>query len=96
MITVLDEQKPFTNECISLFRNKLAEFCKDRQIESLMIPELTEKAAPGNYTLFTPDKIHPNAEGHKLIGERLYPAIVPALDRVTAARRQANAKLAAK
>ena len=92
MITILDAEKPFTNECITLFRNKLAEFCKDRGISSLLVPELTETAAPGNLALFTPDKIHPNAAGHRLIGERLYPAILPAIDRTTAARRTENGK----
>jgi lysophospholipase L1-like esterase len=91
MITILDEKAPFTNECITLFRNKLAEFCKDREIPALLIPELTEKAAPENYALFTPDKIHPNADGHKLIGERLYPFLIPQIDYVTAKRREANA-----
>lgn len=92
MITVLDEKHPFTNECIKLYRTKLSEFCQNRQIPTLHIPELTEAHAPGNFDLFTPDKIHPNTEGHKLVAERLYPVIVPAIDRVTAARRTENAK----
>lgn len=94
MITVIDEKNSFTNDCIALYRTKLAEFCDDRRIPTLRISELTETAAPGNYELFTPDKIHPNAEGHKLIADRLYPAIVPAIDRLTTARRAANAQLA--
>ena len=94
LISALDE--PFTNDCVTLYRNKLAEFCRSRQIPTLHIPELTETAAPGNFEYFTHDKIHPNAAGHRLIAERLYPAIVPAIDRITAARRTANAKLAGK
>ena len=94
LISALDE--PFTNDCVTLYRNKLAQFCRSRQIPTLHIPELTETAAPGKFEFFTHDKIHPNAAGHRLIAERLYPAIVPAIDRITAARRTANAKLAEK
>jgi lysophospholipase L1-like esterase len=51
-------------------RAALREALSARGIPYLEVPELTEAGHPGNQALFG-EPIHPNAEGHRLLAERL-------------------------
>jgi lysophospholipase L1-like esterase len=61
---------PPTGDHISLYREQLRRATAAERVPYLEIPELTERAFPGNRSLFS-EEIHPNHRGHALIAERL-------------------------
>jgi lysophospholipase L1-like esterase len=52
------------------YRNRLRDAARENHITALEVPELTEASWPANKSLFG-ERIHPNAEGHRLLAERL-------------------------
>ena len=52
------------------YRNILRKAGKERDIPMLEIPELMETNWPASKPLFG-ERIHPNAEGHQLMAERI-------------------------
>jgi len=61
---------PPTGDHISLYREQLRRATAVAHVPYLEIPELTERAFPGNRGLFS-EEIHPNHRGQELIAEQL-------------------------
>lgn len=61
-------------ERIGAARRGLAAACEKEGITTLLVPELTEAGHPANERLFG-EVIHPNAVGHRLLADRLYPVV---------------------
>ena len=55
---------------MGLYRDELEKAAARAEIPVLRVPELTERGWPGNAELFG-ERIHPNAQGHRLLAERL-------------------------
>lgn len=66
----LQQTFPDEGERMAAYRDRLREVVKSREIPSLEIVELTEKNWPASKPLFG-ERIHPNAEGHALMAERV-------------------------
>ena len=67
------------------YRDRLREVLTTRAISSLEIGELTEKNWPASQPLFG-ERIHPNAEGHALMAERVTGFITPEVQRLSSER----------
>ena len=76
----LQQTRPDEGARMALYRDRLREFVKVRNIPSLEIVELTEKNWPASKSLFG-ERIHPNAEGHTLMAERVAAFIEPEVAR---------------
>ena len=61
---------PREGQRMTSYRNQLRDAASANSIPALEIPELTQRSRPGNKALFG-ERIHPNAEGHRLMAERL-------------------------
>lgn len=55
---------------MATYRQELVKAARDNRIPCLVIEQLTEKGAPGNYNLFG-ELIHPNGPGHKIMCDGL-------------------------
>lgn len=76
----LQQTRPDEGARMTRYRDMLREFVKVRNIPSLEIVELTEKNWPASKPLFG-ERIHPNAEGHALMAERVTAFIEPEVAR---------------
>ncbi len=69
---------PEEGKRVGAYRAALQAEAQKRSVRTLLIPELTESAWPGNANYFG-ERIHPNAAGHQLLAERLAAALSPLL-----------------
>jgi lysophospholipase L1-like esterase len=73
-----DAADPAEGGRMTRYRDHLRDIATRERIPVLEIPELEERAWPGNRNLFG-ERIHPNAAGHRLIAERLAGFLAPVI-----------------